>query len=68
MGERALRDTGLISNFARLVLILGHGSNCLKQSPRIGLSLWRMLRGDGLALMLGRWQRFLMTVEFAKSY
>ena len=29
MGERALRDTGLISNFARLVLILGHGSNCL---------------------------------------
>ena len=29
MGERALRDIGLTSNFARLVLILGHGSACL---------------------------------------
>ncbi|MCY2985652.1 MAG: DUF2309 domain-containing protein [Planctomycetota bacterium] len=29
MTERSLRDIGLISNFARLVLILGHGSNCL---------------------------------------
>lgn len=29
MGERALRDIGLTSNFARLVLILGHHSACL---------------------------------------
>jgi uncharacterized protein YbcC (UPF0753/DUF2309 family) len=29
MAERSLRDIGLTSNFARLVLFLGHGSNCL---------------------------------------
>jgi uncharacterized protein YbcC (UPF0753/DUF2309 family) len=29
MGERALRDIGLTSNFARLVFILGHGATCL---------------------------------------
>lgn len=29
MGERMLRDIGLTSNFARLVLFLGHGSYCL---------------------------------------
>lgn len=29
MGERALRDTGLTSNFAPLVFIFGHGSFCL---------------------------------------
>ena len=29
MSERSLRDIGLISNFARLVMFLGHGSNCL---------------------------------------
>jgi uncharacterized protein YbcC (UPF0753/DUF2309 family) len=29
MGDRALRDIGLTSNFARLVLILGHGATCL---------------------------------------
>ncbi len=29
MSERSLRDIGLTSNFARLVMFLGHGSNCL---------------------------------------
>lgn len=29
MGERALRDTGMTQRFARLVFILGHGSECL---------------------------------------
>ena len=29
MAERSLRDIGLTSNFARLVMFLGHGSNCL---------------------------------------
>ena len=29
MGERALRDVGLTTHFARLAIILGHGSNCL---------------------------------------
>lgn len=29
MSERSLRDIGLISDFARLVMFLGHGSNCL---------------------------------------
>ena len=29
IGERLLRDIGLTSNFARLVLIVGHGSNSL---------------------------------------
>ncbi len=29
MSERALRDIGLTSNFARMVMFLGHGSNCL---------------------------------------
>jgi uncharacterized protein len=29
ISERSLRDIGLISNFARLVMFLGHGSNCL---------------------------------------
>jgi len=29
MSERSLRDIGLTSNFARLVVFLGHGSNCL---------------------------------------
>jgi hypothetical protein len=28
-GERALRDIGLIDNFARLVMFIGHGSFCL---------------------------------------
>ena len=29
MSERSLRDIGLTSNFARMVMFLGHGSNCL---------------------------------------
>lgn len=29
LSERSLRDIGLTSGFARLVLFLGHGSNCL---------------------------------------
>jgi uncharacterized protein YbcC (UPF0753/DUF2309 family) len=29
IGERMLRDMGLVENFARLVLFLGHGSHCL---------------------------------------
>jgi uncharacterized protein YbcC (UPF0753/DUF2309 family) len=29
MSERSLRDIGLISGFARLVIFMGHGSNCL---------------------------------------
>ncbi len=29
MAEKALRDIGLTSNFARLVIFLGHGSSCL---------------------------------------
>ncbi|QDU25271.1 hypothetical protein ETAA8_03350 [Anatilimnocola aggregata] len=29
IGERMLRDMGLIENFARLVMFLGHGSHCL---------------------------------------
>lgn len=29
MGEKLLRDIGLTSDFARLVLILGHGSQCM---------------------------------------
>lgn len=29
MSERLLRDIGLIDNFSRLVLLLGHGSSCL---------------------------------------
>lgn len=29
MSERSLRDIGLTSNFARLVIFMGHGSNCL---------------------------------------
>ncbi|WP_425615735.1 DUF2309 domain-containing protein [Anatilimnocola sp. NA78] len=29
IGERMLRDMGLIENFARLVLFCGHGSHCL---------------------------------------
>ncbi|MEZ6057122.1 MAG: DUF2309 domain-containing protein [Planctomycetaceae bacterium] len=29
MGERALRDTGLTSGYAPLVMIFGHGSSCL---------------------------------------
>lgn len=29
MGERCLRDIGLTSEFARLVIFLGHGSDCL---------------------------------------
>lgn len=29
IGERMLRDMGLIDNFARLVLFVGHGSHCL---------------------------------------
>ena len=54
IGERLLRDMGLTSRFARLMIFLGHGSNSLNNPHNFSLQLRRNCGGSACAGFNGR--------------